>query len=75
MFPHPGGFNPDDQADDSCDTKFLRTGIGQNLSEGLKMKMFDSWWARLTPAHVRVVVGLVSILAMVLTGAADDFWG
>ena len=38
------------------------------------MKFFDSWWARLTPNHARIAVALVSILAMVLTGAADDHW-
>jgi hypothetical protein len=42
--------------------------------EDLIMKTFDSWWARLTPAHVRIAIALVSVLAMVLTGAADDFW-
>ena len=38
------------------------------------MKSFDSWWAHLTPNHVRIAVALVSILAMVLTGAADEHW-
>ena len=38
------------------------------------MKSFDSWWARLNSNHIRIAIGLVSILAMILSGSAGDYW-
>jgi hypothetical protein len=42
------------------------------------MRFFDSHWERvrlsLTPRNVRVALTLVSIVAMVLGGAASDRW-
>ncbi len=38
------------------------------------MRFFDSWWG-VSPAKVRVGLVLLSLVAMVLGGGADDYWG
>jgi hypothetical protein len=42
------------------------------------MKFFDSHWERarmiITPAHFRIGLALLSLVALVLGGAADDGW-
>ncbi len=39
------------------------------------MRFFDSWWGHVSPAKVRVGLVLLSLVAMVLGGAADEYWG
>jgi hypothetical protein len=38
------------------------------------MKFFDSYWSRLNSSHVRIALAVVSVLAMVLSGSAGDYW-
>jgi hypothetical protein len=42
------------------------------------MSLFDSTWERVraatTPGNVRVALMLISLVAMVLGGAADEHW-
>ena len=37
------------------------------------MRMFESWWER-APLPARVVLFVVSIIGMVLGGAATGYW-
>ncbi len=39
------------------------------------MRFFDSWWGAVSPAKVRFGLMLLSIVALVVGGAADDSWG
>jgi hypothetical protein len=43
------------------------------------MKFFDSHWERartiITPAHFRIGLARLSLVALVLGGAADESWG
>jgi hypothetical protein len=37
------------------------------------MRFLENWWER-APSYVRIALALVSIVAMVLGGAADHYW-
>jgi hypothetical protein len=39
----------------------------------VKVKSFESWWERM-PSIVRIALMCVSLLAMLLGGAADHYW-